>query len=88
MALTAENEADARTMVEEEGLTFPVLYGLELPDEADKVGADYDEEGGFFHATNFLLRGGALFHRTYSSGPLGRLRPDNVAGVVDFYAGD
>lgn len=88
MALSVDSEDDARTMQQEENISFPVIYGLDCESEADKIGAYYDEEGPFFHATNFLLRDGKIFQATYSSGPLGRLEAEQVVGLVDFYSSE
>jgi hypothetical protein len=61
------------------------MYGLDCEDEANKIGAYYEPEEHFFHATNFLLRDGNVVQATYSSGPIGRMQAEHVAGVVEFY---
>ena len=40
-------------MVEKTGATFPIGYGLKVPEDADKVGAYWEERRGIIHATNF-----------------------------------
>lgn len=84
-ALSVDPEEDARTIADDLGLDFPVLYGLDCQAEVDKIGAYYDEEGEFFHATAFLLQGGTIRQATYSSGPLGRFVAEDVAGMVELY---
>jgi peroxiredoxin len=84
-ALSVDPEEDARSVVEDIGIDYPVLYGLDCELEADKIGAYYDNEGLFFHATGFLLKAGEVRQATYSSGPIGRLDAEDVAGVVEFY---
>lgn len=88
VALSVDSRDDARTMQQDENLSLPVIYGLNCETEADKIGAYYDEEGPFFHATNFLLRDDRVFQATYSSGPIGRMQAEHVAGLVDFYSSE
>ncbi len=85
MALSVDKEEDARTMVERHKVGFPVVYGLDVRKEAEKIGAYFDSEGGYFQAANFILRNGRVFHATYSSGPLGRLQAEHVLMLVDHY---
>ncbi len=87
VALSVDAEKYAQKSVDKHGLTFPVVYGLDGRSESTKIGAFIDEEKGFFHATNFLLRDGAVKHATYSTGPLGRLQAKNVAMLVGYYQG-
>lgn len=87
VALSVDAEKYAQKSVDKHGLTFPVIYGLDGPSESAKIGAFIDEEKGFFHATNFILRNGAVNHATYSTGPLGRLQAKHVAMLVGHYQG-
>lgn len=88
VALSVDSREDARAMQKAEELSFPVVYGLDVVEEADRIGAYYDADGGFFHATNLLLRNGRVFQATYSSGPIGRMRAAHVKGLVDFLQSD
>ena len=87
VALSVDAEKYARKSVDKHGLTFPVVYGLDGPSESSKIGAFIDEKKGFFHATNFILRKGAVNHATYSTGPLGRLQAEHVKTLVNYYQG-
>ena len=87
VALSVDAEKYAQKSVDKHSLTFPVIYGLDGPSEAAKMGSFVDEDKGFFHATNFILRNGTVNHATYSTGPLGRLRAKNVAMLVGYYQG-
>ena len=69
-------------MVEKHNLTFPVIYGLDVQKEADKIGGYFDSEHGYFQPANFILRDSKVFNATYSSGPLGRLQAQLVLEVV------
>ena len=72
-------------MVEKHKLTFPVIYGLEVRKEADKIGAYFDSENGYFQPANFILRDRKVVNATYSSGPLGRLQAQHVLMLVGHY---
>ncbi len=72
-------------MVEKHKAGFPVVYGLDVRKEAEKIGAYFDSEKGYFQPTNFILRKGSVFHATYSSGPLGRLQAQHVLMLVGHY---
>jgi len=84
-ALSVDPREDARTVVDELDLTFPLMYGLDCVSEAEKIGAYYESRNEFFHATNFLLRDGSVVQATYSSGPIGRMQAEHVAEIVEFY---
>ena len=85
VALSVDKEEDARKMVEKHELIFPVIYGLDVRTEADKIGAYFDSENGYFQPANFILRNGKVVHTTYSSGPLGRLQAEHVPMFVDWH---
>ena len=53
-------------MVEKTGATFPIGYGLKVPEDADKVGAYWEERRGIIHATNFTLGPTAKFSKPAS----------------------
>ncbi len=72
-------------MVEKHKIIFPVVYGLDVRKEADKIGAYFDSENGYFQPANFILRSGKVVQATYSSGPLGRLQAQHVLMLIDHY---
>jgi len=72
-------------MVEKHNIEFPVVYGLDVRNEAEKIGAYFDSENGYFQPANFILRDGKVVQATYSSGPLGRLQAEQVLMLVDHY---
>jgi peroxiredoxin len=82
-ALSAESEEEANTTVSKLGLSYPVGFGLDIDEVAEKTGAYRDEEGGYLQATSFILRDGQVMHATYSSGPLGRLSAENAAAFIE-----
>ena len=69
-------------MVEKHNLTFPVIYGLDVRKEADKIGGYFDSEHGCFQPANFILRDRKVVNATYSSGPLGRLQAQHVLMLI------
>jgi peroxiredoxin len=81
-ALSVDEEEDAERTVRRHELGFPVGWGLDVDEVASKTGAYSDDEGGYLHATSFILRDGRVTHATYSSGPLGRLRAEHVIAFV------
>ncbi len=83
--MSVDKEEDAQGMVEKHRIGFPVVYGLDVKKEAEKIGAYFDSEGGYFQAANFILRNGSVIHATYSSGPLGRLQAQHVLMLVGHY---
>ena len=85
VALSVDKEEHARKMVEKHKLIFPVIYGLDVRKEADKIGAYFDSENGYFQPANFILRDRKVVNATYSSGPLGRLQAQHVLMLVGHY---
>lgn len=70
-------------MVEEEGLAYPVGYGLDPTAMRDRYGMFVEDEKGFLQATGYLLRpSGVVSLGVYSTGALGRLTAREVAGTV------
>jgi hypothetical protein len=64
----------AKEMVERTGATFPIAYGLKVPEDADKVGAYWEERRGIFHATNFTIdSNGKVLQACFATGPIGRI---------------
>ena len=55
VALSVDPLDKAKEMVEKTGATFPIGYGLKVPEDADKVGAYWEERRGIIHATNFTI---------------------------------
>ncbi len=72
-------------MFEKHNIEFSVVYGLDVRREAEKIGAYFDSENGYFQPANFILRNGNVVQATYSSGPLGRLQAEQVLMLIDHY---
>ena len=87
LVAASEDPVDkARETVGKNNLAFPVAHGLDVESVSSATGAYYQAEKGFFHATGFLLRpNNDIEIACYSSGALGRLQPENILKVVQFY---
>jgi len=72
-------------MVDKHKIAFPVVYGLDVRQEAEKIDAYFDSENSYFQPANFILRNGKVIQATYSSGPLGRLQAQHVLMLIDHY---
>lgn len=86
VAVSTDDAEHAAKMVESHALTMPVGFGLDLHETARTLGAFYEERRGILHATGFVLRPtGEIAVASYSTGPIGRLEPDDVVRLVEFY---
>jgi len=76
----------ARETVTEQGLGYPVGYGLPLKATAATLGAFYEERRGVLQSTGYVIRpDGTIAVAQYSSGPIGRLVWQDVLGLVQHY---
>lgn len=86
VALSVDSEEEARQTAERNGLTYPVLYGLDAREMASTIGAYINEEPPYLHATEFVLRSdGTITVAVYSSGPIGRLAVDGAIALIQHY---
>jgi len=66
-------------MVQQTGATFPIGYGLKVPEDAERVGAYWEERRGIFHATNFTLGPERkVLQACYATGPIGRIAAEDA----------
>jgi hypothetical protein len=64
----------AQEMVDKTGATFPIAYSLTVPEDADKVGAYWEERRGIIHATNFTIGPDRkILQACFATGPIGRI---------------
>ena len=76
VALSADGREGAREMEEDEGLDFPVLYGLDCKDVRDRFGIYIEKrtEKTHLQPAQFILDpDGTVRLASYSSGKVGRL---------------
>lgn len=86
-ALSTDNEEDARKMVDEEGLTYPVIYGVNGAQLTEVWGTYYEEKRNILQPSSYIINPeGKLLSGTSSTGPVGRLESIDVLKVVEFYS--
>jgi len=84
MAMSVDSLEKATETVKSLKLTFPVGYGLDVKAISAQIGAFYDANGLYLHATSFLLKpDGKVFNAVYSSLALGRFGPGDAASLVE-----
>jgi peroxiredoxin len=65
--------------------TFPVVYG-QVPRDADKIGAFWEERRKIIHATNFILDSDKkVVDASYSIGPIGRIVAADALSHIQFF---
>lgn len=86
VALSVDPLDKAKETVDKLKLTFPVAYGLEVPRDADKIGAFWDGGRKFIHATNFVLDSDKkVVDASYSTGPIGRILAADALSHIQFF---
>jgi peroxiredoxin len=74
IALSVDPLDKATEMATKVGATFPIAYGLKVPEDADKVGAYWEARRQIIHATNFIIDSDRkVTQACYSIGPIGRI---------------
>ena len=84
VAATVGDRESTESMAQENGLTFPIAYGLEEGQlqEFDPWWAD-DRHGRYPQPMEFMvLREGTIFGSIYGSGPVGRMHVDEVLNSI------
>jgi peroxiredoxin len=85
VALSADGEEEARGTVEQLGLEFPVLYGLDPEATARAIGCyagTYEGRPHIQPAAFVLGPDGRIVHAVYSSGKVGRLTSSDALTIV------
>ena len=86
LALSADPLDKAKETVEQLKLDYHVGYGLEMPRDADKIGACWEERRKIIHATNFVLDPkGKVVDASYSNGPIGRIVAADALSHIQFF---
>lgn len=76
---TLENAAEVQ-----EELSFPVAYGV-TRDQAAAIGGWWEDRRSIIQPSEFILdRGGRVVSATYSTGPVGRLMPEDAVKLIRF----
>lgn len=85
VALSVDDEDTSTDLVAKRGLRFPVGYGAHADQFAVAMGAYVNDDPHYLQSTGVILApDGTVCLAVYSSGAIGRLVPDDVAGFVKY----
>jgi peroxiredoxin len=85
VAVSADDEATTKELVEKHGLRFPVGHSADTDAYAEATGAFVHDDPTYLESTGFVLDPeGRVIVSVYSSGAIGRLVPDDVAGLIRY----
>ena len=85
VALSVDDEATSCAFVDKHGIRFPVGHSADADQIAAAVGAYVNQSPKHFHTTGFILDPtGKVITAVYSSGAIGRLVPEDVAGFIRY----
>jgi peroxiredoxin len=74
IALSVDPLDKAIEMANKTGATFAIGYGLRVPEDADKVGAYWEDRRQIIHATNFIIdTDKKVTQACFATGPIGRI---------------
>lgn len=86
IALSVDPLEKAKETVQQQNLTFPVGYGLQVPRDAEKIGAFWGDRRKIFHATNFILDADKkVVDASYATGPIGRIVAADALAHIRFF---
>lgn len=84
-AFSVDDEETTAKLVDKLHLGFPVAHSADPDEIAETLGAYVNDEPKYLQSTGFVLDpSGAVLTAVYSSGAIGRLTPDDVAGFVNY----
>ncbi len=84
-ALSVDDGTTSAALVDKLKLGFPVGHSAPVDAIARATGARVNESPRYFQTTGFVLDpAGRVVTAVYSSGAIGRLVPDDVAGLVRY----
>ena len=85
VALSVDDEPTTRALIDKHGLTFPVGHSADPAALRETLGAFVSGEPPYLESTGFVLDpDGRVLVSVYSSGAIGRLVPDDVAGLIRY----
>jgi len=84
-AMSVDDEGTTAVLVEKHRIHFPVGFGAAADAVAAATGAYVNAEPRYLQSTGFVLDPqGKIVTAVYSSGAIGRLVPEDVAGLVAY----
>jgi peroxiredoxin len=85
VSLSVDDEPTARELIAKHGLTFPVGHSADAAAIREATGAFVNADPVHLQSTGFVLDpDGNVIVSVYSSGAIGRLAPEDVAGLVNY----
>ncbi|GDY49024.1 peroxiredoxin family protein [Streptomyces antimycoticus] len=85
IALSVDDEATTKALVAKLRLTFPVAHGADADAVSRATGAFVNADPPYLQSTGFVLDpSGEVVVSVYSSGAIGRLLPEDVAGLIRY----
>ncbi len=85
LALSVDDEPTTRELAAKHGLTFPVGHSADAAAVHEATGAFLNADPVYLQSTGFVLDPeGNVILSVYSSGAIGRLVPEDVAGLVNY----
>jgi peroxiredoxin len=85
VSVSVDDEATARDLIAKHGLTFPVAHSADAAAIHEATGAFVNADPAHLQSTGFVLDpDGNVIVSVYSSGAIGRLVPQHVAGLVNY----
>jgi peroxiredoxin len=86
VSLSVDDEATARELIAKHGLAFPVGHSADAAAIHEATGAFVNVDPVYLQSTGFVLDpDGNVVVSVYSSGAIGRLVPEDVAGQVKYF---
>jgi peroxiredoxin len=85
VAVTVDDEPTTRELIAKHGLTFSVGHSADAAAIHEATGAFVSPDPVYVQSTGFVLGpNGTVIVSVYSSGAIGRLVPDDVAGLITY----
>ena len=84
-ALSVDDEATTRELIAKHALTFPIGHSADAAAIHQATGAFVNPHPVYLQSTGLVLDlTGKVIVSVYSSGAIGRLVPEDVAGLVNY----
>lgn len=85
VAVSVDDEATTKELIDRHGLRFPVGHSADAEAFAAATGAFVHDDPRYLESTGFVLDPeGRVIVSVYSSGAIGRLVPEDVAGLIRY----
>jgi peroxiredoxin len=88
VAFSVDDEATTRALVEKHHLTYPVGHSADAHKVSEAIGSFVNPDPEHLQTTGFVLGpDGRVIVSVYSTGAIGRLVPEDVAGLIRYIRG-